>query len=51
MSRDFIARKSGVNKHWLEKFDQGVIANPTIDRIERLRDWLIANPCEDQAAA
>lgn len=40
-SRTSIAANSGVNPHWLEKFDQGVLNNPTLENIEKLRRYLI----------
>jgi hypothetical protein len=39
-SRAAIAENSGVNKHWLEKFDQGVLQNPTLKNIEALHAYL-----------
>jgi len=31
-----LAKKAGVNKHWLPKFAQGAIKNPTIGNVSRL---------------
>lgn len=34
--RERIANEAGVNLHWLEKFDQGVITDPTWSRLYAL---------------
>lgn len=39
-TRSVIADGAGVGRHWLEKFEQGVITNPTIGRLEKLRAYL-----------
>lgn len=43
MSRPDIAMQAGVNRWWLEKFDQGVITNPTANNLFPLLQWLTAN--------
>jgi hypothetical protein len=40
ISRPAIAEQAGVNRHWLEKFSQGVLNNPTLRNLQQLRDWL-----------
>lgn len=40
--RSEIALKAGVNRHWLEKFDQGVIENPTLRNLEAIQAFLDA---------
>lgn len=47
--RDQIAELAQVNRHWLEKFDQGVIDNPTMRNLGRLRQFLAAMAAERSA--
>lgn len=47
-SRPVLADHAGVTKHWLEKFDQGAIPNPTIKNLSRLRAYLLG--CGQKAA-
>lgn len=41
--RHTIAEASGVGRYWLEKFDQGVISNPTIENVRLLRLYLVGS--------
>lgn len=40
MTRMDLAQLIGVNRHWLEKFEQGVINNPTADNLLKVQSWL-----------
>jgi hypothetical protein len=35
-----VARESGLTPHWVEKFEQGVLTNPTSRNVDRLRAYL-----------
>jgi transcriptional regulator with XRE-family HTH domain len=39
-TRAEISEKANVNPHWLEKFAQGVITNPTLDRVAKVEAFL-----------
>lgn len=41
VSRLEIAEQAGVGRYWLEKFDQGVLTNPTIENVRKLRIYLV----------
>jgi len=43
-TRAEISRMAKVNPHWLEKFAQNVITNPTLDRVAKVEDFLNKNP-------
>jgi len=51
MPRARIAQLSGVNRHWLEKFSQGVIVNPGFRNLQLLATWLEAQPADSAQAA
>lgn len=40
ISRGEISEQAGVNPHWLEKFSQNRIKNPTIENVGKLEDFL-----------
>lgn len=50
LSRPEVAQMAGINRHWLEKFDQGVIQNPTLRNLERLREFLSSRAGQTSAA-
>ena len=50
LSRPRIAELSGVNRHWLEKFSQGVIRNPTVRNLDALQTWIDSRAINDSAA-
>lgn len=39
-SRPVVARESGLTPHWVEKFEQGVLTNPTARNLDKLRAYL-----------
>lgn len=51
LSRAKIAEECGVNRHWLEKFSQGVIANPSYRNVTMVSEWLARHSCEANGRA
>lgn len=45
-----IANQSGISYSWLMQFTHGKIVNPTVKRVEALRNALYESPPEDRAA-
>jgi hypothetical protein len=39
-SRKAVAPEIGVNWHWLTKFEQGKLRNPTADNLLKMQAWL-----------
>ena len=42
-SRPVVASESGLTKYWVEKFEQGVLTNPTARNVDKLRAYLQQN--------
>lgn len=46
-----LAERIGVNRHWLEKFEQGVISNPTAANLWKVQSWLARQAAGADAVA
>ena len=38
-----IARDSGINYRWIERYRRGIIQSPSVHSVQRLYDWLVFN--------